>query len=72
MDFGRGIRVSCVNSSFINCTGSVSIRSSGNKMSKELSLESVREVSNDCDSWSQSVRRSWAESTRESAGDCES
>ena len=64
--------VSCVNSWFINCTGSVSIGSSDNKMSKELSLESVREVSNDCDSWSQSVRWSWAESTRKSAGDCES
>ena len=39
-------------------------------MSKELSLESVRELSNDCNSWSQSVRRSWDESTRESVGDC--
>ena len=31
-------------------------------MNKELSLESVREVSNDCDSCSRSVRRSWGES----------
>ena len=35
-----------------------------------LSLESVGELSNDCDSWSRSVRQSWAESTRESAGEC--
>ena len=39
-------------------------------MSEELSLESDRKVSNDCDSWSRSVRRSWTESTRESVGDC--
>ena len=66
----EGVVVSCVNSWFINCTGSISIGSSGNELSKELSLESVREVSNDCDSWSRSVRWSWAASTRESAGDC--
>ena len=41
---------SCVKSWFINCTGSISIRSSGNEVSKELSLESVRELSNNCDS----------------------
>ena len=67
----EGFIVRCVNSWFINCTGSISVGSSGNEVSKELSLESVREVSNHCDSWSRSVRRSWAESTRESAGDCE-
>ena len=67
----EGFVVSCVKSWFINCTGFISVGSSGNKMSKELSLESVWEVSNDCDRWSRSVRRSWAESTRESAGDCE-
>ena len=66
----EGFVLSCVKSWFINCTGSISIGSSGNEMSKELSLESVREVSNDCDSWSRSVRRSWADFTRESAGDC--
>ena len=66
----EGFVVSCVKSWFINCTGSISVGSSGNEMSKELSLKSVREVFNDCDSWSQSVRQSWAESTRESAGDC--
>ena len=38
-------------------------------MSEELSLESDREVSNDYDGWSRSVRRSWTESTRESVGD---
>ena len=63
----EGFVVSCVNSWFINCTGSISIGSSGNEMSKELSLESVREVSNDCDSWSRSVRWYWTASTRESA-----
>ena len=63
-----GFVVSCVKSWFINCTGSISIESSGNEMSKELSLESVRELSND--SWSLSVRWSWAESTRESVGNC--
>ena len=63
--------MSCVKSWFINSTGSISIGSSGNEMSKELSFEPVREVSNNCDSWSWSVRRSWAESTRESAGDCQ-
>ena len=57
--------MSCVKSWFINCTGPISIESSGNEVSKELSLESVQEVSNDCDSWS------WAGSTRESAVDCE-
>ena len=62
--------MSCVKSWFINCTGSISVASSGNEMSEDLSLESVREVSNDCDSWSQSVKRLWVESTRESAGDC--
>ena len=67
----EGFIVSCVKSWFINCTGSISIGSSGNEMSKELSLEFAREVSNDCDSWSWSVRRSWAESTRESAGYCQ-
>ena len=66
----EGFVVRCVNSWFINCTSSISIGSSGNEVSKELSLESVREVSNHCDSWSWSVRWSWAESTRESAGDC--
>ena len=66
----EGFVVSCVKSWFINCTGSISVGSSGNEMSKELSLESVQEVFNDCDSWSRSVRQSWAESTRESAGDC--
>ena len=65
----EGFVVSCVNSWFINCTGSIS-GSSGNEVSEELSFESVREVSNDCDSWSRSVRRSRAESTGESAGDC--
>ena len=50
--------MSCVKSWFINRTGSISIGSSGNEMSKELSLESVREESNNCDSWSRSVRRS--------------
>ena len=62
--------MSYVKSWFIKCTGFISIESSGNEMFKELSLESVQELSNDCDSWSWSVRRSWAESTRESAGDC--
>ena len=65
-----GFVVSCVNNWFINCTGFISIGSSGNEVSEKLSPESVREVSNDCDSWSQSVRRSWTESTRDSAGDC--
>ena len=64
----EGFVVSCVKSWFINCTGSISIGSSGNEMSKELSLESVRQQSND--SWSLSVRWSWAESTRESVGNC--
>ena len=63
-----GFVVSCVKSWFINCTGSISIGSSGNEMSKKLSLESVRQQSND--SWSLSVRWSWAESTRESVGNC--
>ena len=67
----EGFVVSCVSSWFINCTGSTSIGNSSNKMSKELSLEFVWEVSNDCDRWSRSARRSWAECTRESAGDCE-
>ena len=62
--------MSCVKNWFISWTGFISIGSSGNEMSKGLSLESVRELSNDCDSCLQSVRRSWAESTRESAGDC--
>ena len=66
----EGFVVSCVSSWFINCTGSISIGSSGNEVSKELSLESVREASNDCDSWSRFVKRSWVESTKESAGDC--
>ena len=66
----EGFLVSCVKSCFISCTGFISIGSSVSEMSKGLSLESVRELSNDCDSWLQSVRRSWAESTRESAGDC--
>ena len=70
MDFDGGFRREL--RWFINCTGSISVGSSGNEMSKELSLESVGEVPKDCDSWSRSVRRSWAESTRESAGDCES
>ena len=70
MDFSEGFIVSCAKSWFINCTGSISIGSSGNEMSKELSLESVRELPNDCDSWSHPVRRSWAESTRESVGEC--
>ena len=70
MDFSEGFIVSCVKSWFINCTGSISFGSSGNEMSKELSLESVRELPNDCDSWSWPVRRSSAESTRESAGEC--
>ena len=38
-------------------------------MFEEVSLESVREASNDCDSWSRSVRRSWTQSTKESVGD---
>ena len=59
----EGFVVSCVKNWFINCTGSISIGSSGNDMCKELSLESVRELFND--SWSWSVRWSWAESTRE-------
>ena len=67
----EGFVVSCVSSWFINCTGSISIGSSGGEMSKELSLEFVREVFSDCDRWSRSVRRSWSESTRESAGYCE-
>ena len=66
----EGFVVSCINSWFINCIGSISIGSSGNDMSQKLWLESVWEVSNDCDSWSRSVRRSWAESNRESTGDC--
>ena len=66
----EGFVVSCINSWFINCIGSISIGSSGNDMSQKLWLESVWEVSNDCDSWSQSVRQSWAESNRESTGDC--
>ena len=70
MDFSEGFIVSCVKSWFINCTGSISFGSSGNEMSKELSLESVRELPNDCDSWSWPVRRSSAESTRESVGEC--
>ena len=61
--------VSCA-SWFINWTGSISIGSSGNEVSEEVSLESVQEVSNNCDSWSRSVRWSWDDSTRESAGDC--
>ena len=68
MDFDGGFRREL--RWFINCTGSISVGSSGNEMSKELSLESDRELSNDFDSWSLSVRQSWAESTRESAGDC--
>ena len=40
------------------------------EMSKELSSESAQELSNDCDSWLQSVRWSSAESIRESSGDC--
>ena len=44
----EGFVVSCVKSCFINCTGPIFIWSSGNEMSKELSLESVRELSNDC------------------------
>ena len=55
--------MSCVKSWFINCTGSIYIASSANEMSKELSLECVRELSNGCDSWLPSVRWSWAEST---------
>ena len=39
-------------------------------MSKELSSESVQELSNDCDSWLQSVRRSSTKSIRESSGNC--
>ena len=64
----EGFVVSCVKNWFINCTGSISIGSSGNDMCKELSLESVRELFND--SWSWSVRWSWAESTREPVGNC--
>ena len=46
----EGFVVSYVKSLFINCTGSISIGSSGNEVSKELLCESVRELSNDCDS----------------------
>ena len=42
--------MSCINSWFINCTGSISRGISGDEMSKELSSESVQELSNDCDS----------------------
>ena len=65
----EGFVASCVKSWFINCTGSISLGSSG-KVSKELLLESVREQSIDCDSWSRPVRRSWAKSIRESVGRC--
>ena len=46
----EGFVVSYVKSLLINCTGSISIGSSGNEVSKELWCESVRELSNDCDS----------------------
>ena len=42
--------MSCVKSWFINRTGFIYIGSSGNDMTKELSLESVRELSNDFNS----------------------
>ena len=42
--------VSCVNIWFIIWTGSISFGSSGSKVSKELSSESVGELSKDCES----------------------
>ena len=66
----EGFVVSYVKSLFINCTGSITIGSSGNEVSKELLCESVRELSNDCDSWSRSLRWSCTESISESVGDC--
>ena len=64
-----GFILSWVKSWFINCTVSISIRSLGSEVSKDLSLESVRELSNNCGSLSQSKTQSWAESVRESVGD---
>ena len=66
----EGFVVSCVSSWFINWTVSISIGNLGNEVFEEVSLESVREASNNCDSWSWSVRRSWTQSTKESVGDC--
>ena len=64
-----GFILSWVKSWFINCAGSIFIRSLGSEVSKDLSPESIRELSNNCGSLSQSKTQSWAESVRESVGD---
>ena len=57
--------MSCVSNQFISWAGSISIGTSGNEVSKELSSESDRELSKDCE------RRSFVLSISESSGDCD-